>query len=113
MEVIYTGLHQTPDDVVKIAIQEDADAIGLSSLSGAHMPLFTRVLELLAGQQAADIAVFAGGVIPDDDIARLKELGILEVFTPGVPTAAIVRAFQQSTVLEARTAGEDVTEDAA
>jgi methylmalonyl-CoA mutase C-terminal domain/subunit len=95
MEVIYTGLHQTPENVVKIAIQEDADAIGLSSLSGAHMPLFTRVLDLLAEQQAADIPVFAGGTIPDDDIARLKELGILEIFTPGAPATAIVRAFQQ------------------
>ena len=90
MEVIYTGLHQTPEQVVEAAIQEDADAIGLSILSGAHMTLFRRVLELLGERDARDIVVFGGGIIPDDDIPALKELGVAEVFTPGTTTAAIV-----------------------
>jgi methylmalonyl-CoA mutase C-terminal domain/subunit len=90
MEVIYTGLHQTPEQIVATAVQEDARAIGLSILSGAHMTLFARVLELLGEQDARDIVVFGGGIIPDDDIPRLKELGVAEVFTPGTPTATIV-----------------------
>src|SRR3954451_17414841 len=90
MEVIYTGLHQTPEQVVETAIQEDAQAIGLSILSGAHMTLFRRVVELLAQRDASDIVLFGGGIIPDADIPALKELGVAEVFTPGTPTADIV-----------------------
>ena len=90
MEVIYTGLHQTPEQVVETAIQEDARAIGLSILSGAHMTLFRRVLELLREREVGDIVVFGGGIIPEADIAPLKELGVAEIFTPGTPTATIV-----------------------
>ena len=90
MEVIYTGLHQTPEQVVETAIQEDAQAIGLSILSGAHMTLFRRVVELLQERDATDIVLFGGGIIPDADIPALKELGVAEVFTPGTPTADIV-----------------------
>jgi methylmalonyl-CoA mutase, C-terminal domain len=90
MEVIYTGLHQTPEQIVATAVQEDAQAIGLSVLSGAHMTLFAKVLELLAESDSRDIVVFGGGIIPDGDIAPLKELGVAEVFTPGTPTSAIV-----------------------
>jgi methylmalonyl-CoA mutase C-terminal domain/subunit len=90
MEVIYTGLHQTPEQVVETAIQEDAQAIGLSILSGAHMTLFRRVVELLKERDATDIVLFGGGIIPDADIPALKELGVAEVFTPGTPTADIV-----------------------
>jgi methylmalonyl-CoA mutase, C-terminal domain len=90
MEVIYTGLHQTPEQIVATALQEDAHAIGLSVLSGAHMTLFTRVVELLAESDSSDIIVFGGGIIPDADIAPLKEIGVAEVFTPGTPTSAIV-----------------------
>jgi methylmalonyl-CoA mutase C-terminal domain/subunit len=90
MEVIYTGLHQTPEQIVATAVQEDAQAIGLSVLSGAHMTQFRRVVELLAEADASDIVVFGGGIIPDDDIAPLKEIGVAEVFTPGTTTTAIV-----------------------
>ena len=90
MEVIYTGLHQTPEQIVATALQEDAHAIGLSVLSGAHMTLFARVLQLLEDSDSRDIIVFGGGIIPDADIAPLKELGVAEVFTPGTPTSAIV-----------------------
>jgi methylmalonyl-CoA mutase C-terminal domain/subunit len=90
MEVIYTGLHQTPEQIVETALQEDADAIGLSILSGAHMTLVPKVLTLLKEQDATDILVTVGGTIPSDDIAPLKELGVAEVFTPGAPTNAIV-----------------------
>jgi methylmalonyl-CoA mutase C-terminal domain/subunit len=90
MEVIYTGLHQTPEQIVEAAIQEDARAIGLSILSGAHMTLFRRVVELLRERGADDIVLFGGGIIPDGDIAPLKEIGVAAVFTPGTPTAAIV-----------------------
>ncbi|MCL6499351.1 MAG: cobalamin B12-binding domain-containing protein [Firmicutes bacterium] len=90
-EVIYTGLHQTPEMIVTAAIQEDVDAIGLSILSGAHMALFPRILELLRQRGADDIVVFAGGIIPDDDIAALKAMGIREVFTPGTSLAEIVQ----------------------
>src|SRR4051794_37644278 len=82
-EVIYTGLHQTPEQVAETAIQEDADAVGLSLLSGAHMTLFPRLLDLLAARGADEILVFGGGIIPDDDIPKLKELGVAEIFTPG------------------------------
>lgn len=90
VEVIYTGLHQTPEQIVATAIQEDADAIGLSILSGAHMTLFARVLELLREQDATDITVFGGGIVPDDDIADLERMGVARIFTPGAPTHEIV-----------------------
>jgi methylmalonyl-CoA mutase, C-terminal domain len=90
MEVIYTGLHQTPEQIVETALQEDAQAVGLSILSGAHMTLFARVMELLAERGVTDIVVFGGGIIPDADIAPLKELGVAEVFTPGTTTTTIV-----------------------
>ncbi|BCB86861.1 methylmalonyl-CoA mutase [Phytohabitans suffuscus] len=90
MEVVYTGLHQTPEQIVETAIQEDADAVGLSVLSGAHMTLFKRVLELLAERGAGDIVVFGGGIIPDADIPELERLGVAKIFTPGATTQAIV-----------------------
>src|SRR5262245_38576130 len=90
-EVIYTGLHQTPEQIVAAAIQEDVDAIGLSVLSGAHNYLFGRVLELLRDKHADDIAVFGGGIIPAEDIERLKAMGVKELFTPGASTQDIVR----------------------
>jgi methylmalonyl-CoA mutase C-terminal domain/subunit len=90
MEVIYTGLHQTPEQIVETAIQEDADAIGLSVLSGAHMTLFRRVLELLTERDARDIVVFGGGIIPDADIPELAQLGVARIFTPGATTESIV-----------------------
>ncbi|HEV3475270.1 MAG TPA: cobalamin B12-binding domain-containing protein [Actinomycetota bacterium] len=89
-EVIYTGLHQTPEQIAEAAIQEDADAVGLSIHSGAHMTLFPRVVQLLREQGADEVVVFAGGIIPKEDIAPLKEKGIEEIFTPGTPTSAIV-----------------------
>ncbi len=88
-EVIYTGLHQTPEQIVETAIQEDADLIGLSVLSGAHMTLFRRLVELLAERDASDIVVFGGGIIPDEDIPLLAEIGVAQVFTPGAPTTEI------------------------
>src|SRR6476469_8742437 len=88
-EVIYTGLHQTPEQIVETAIQEDADLIGLSVLSGAHMTLFRRLVELLQERDAADIRVFGGGIIPDEDIPVLEELGVAKVFTPGATTHEI------------------------
>ena len=90
MEVIYTGLHQTPEQIVETALQEDADAIGLSILSGAHMTLVPRILDLLKEQEATEISVILGGTIPNQDIPELKELGVAEIFTPGAPTQAIV-----------------------
>ena len=90
MEVVYTGLHQTPEQIVETAIQEDADAIGLSVLSGAHMTLFRRVIELLAERDASDIVVFGGGIIPAEDIAELASLGVARIFTPGATTASII-----------------------
>lgn len=90
MEVIYTGLHQTPEQIVDTAIQEDAEAIGLSILSGAHMTLFGKVVELLRERDALDIKLFGGGIIPDDDIPRLKGLGVAEIFTPGAATTEVV-----------------------
>jgi isobutyryl-CoA mutase small subunit len=90
MEVVYTGLHQTPEQIVETAIQEDADAIGLSVLSGAHMTLFRRVKELLAERDASDIVVFGGGIIPADDITELEKLGVAKIFTPGATTASII-----------------------
>ena len=90
VEVIYTGLHQTPEQIVSAAIQEDADAIGLSVLSGAHMTLFARVLDLLKERDAADITVFGGGIIPEEDITELTRMGVARIFTPGASTRAIV-----------------------
>ena len=90
MEVIYTGLHQTPEQIVETVLQEDADAVGLSILSGAHMTLVPRVIELLREQDAGDVVVTVGGTIPNQDIPELKELGVAEVFTPGAPTQAII-----------------------
>ncbi|WP_151483653.1 cobalamin B12-binding domain-containing protein [Streptomyces albicerus] len=90
MEVIYTGLHQTPEQIVSTAIQEDAGFVGLSVLSGAHMTVFPKVIALLRERDAADIEVFGGGIIPEADIAPLKELGVAEIFTPGTPTGHIV-----------------------
>jgi len=94
MEVIYTGLHQTPEQIVETVLQEDADAVGLSILSGAHMTLVPKVIELLAAQDASDVVVTVGGTIPAQDIAELKELGVAEVFTPGAPTQAIIDFIQ-------------------
>jgi methylmalonyl-CoA mutase, C-terminal domain len=90
IEVIYTGLHQTPEQIVAAALQEDADAIGLSVLSGAHMTQFSRVLELLGERGATDIVVFGGGIIPDADIAELERMGVARLFTPGATTTEIV-----------------------
>jgi methylmalonyl-CoA mutase C-terminal domain/subunit len=90
MEVIYTGLFQTPEQIVQTAIQEDADGIGLSILSGAHMTLFPLVVEQLASQDASDIVFFGGGTIPSEDAKRLKELGVREIFTPGAPLQEII-----------------------
>jgi methylmalonyl-CoA mutase C-terminal domain/subunit len=89
-EVIYTGLHQTPEMIVEAALQEDVDAIGLSILSGAHMTLFPAVLELLARRGAADLPIFGGGIVPAEDITALKRQGVREIFTPGASTDAIV-----------------------
>ena len=94
MEVIYTGLHQTPEQIVETVLQEDADAVGLSILSGAHMTLVPKVIELLAEQDASDVVVTVGGTIPAQDIEELKELGVAEVFTPGAPTQAIIDFIQ-------------------
>jgi methylmalonyl-CoA mutase C-terminal domain/subunit len=96
MEVVYTGLHQTPEQIVETALQEDADAVGLSILSGAHMTLVPRIIELLKEQEAEGIVVVVGGTIPNQDIPELKELGVAEVFTPGAPTQAIVDFIQDN-----------------
>jgi methylmalonyl-CoA mutase, C-terminal domain len=90
MEVVYTGLHQTPEQIVETAVQEDADAIGLSVLSGAHMTLFQRLAELLEERGIDDVVVFGGGIIPDEDIPELERLGVSKVFTPGATTTDIV-----------------------
>jgi methylmalonyl-CoA mutase C-terminal domain/subunit len=90
MEVIYTGLHQTPEQIVETVLQEDADAVGLSILSGAHMTLVPKVVELLKAEDAGDVLVTVGGTIPGDDIPELKKLGVAEVFTPGSPTQDII-----------------------
>ena len=96
MEVVYTGLHQTPEQIVETAIQEDADAIGLSVLSGAHNYLFKRVLDLLHDKGADDIALFGGGIIPPEDVAGLKAMGVKELFTPGTSTQDIVRFVREN-----------------
>lgn len=99
-EVIYTGLHQTPEQIIETALQEDADLIGLSVLSGAHMTLFRRLSELLAEREATDIGLFGGGIVPDEDLPALTELGVLKIFTPGATTSEItewVREYEQVT----------------
>jgi methylmalonyl-CoA mutase C-terminal domain/subunit len=90
VEVIYTGLHQTPEQIAETAIQEDADAVGLSCLSGAHMTLFPKVVDLLRAKGAPGVPVFGGGIIPDEDVPKLKQAGIAEIFTPGTQTQAII-----------------------
>ena len=96
MEVIYTGLHQTPEQIVETVLQEDADAVGLSILSGAHMTLVPRVVELLREQDAGDVVVTVGGTIPAQDIPELKQLGVAAVFTPGAPTSDIIEFIRSS-----------------
>jgi methylmalonyl-CoA mutase C-terminal domain/subunit len=95
-EVIYTGRRQTPEHIVNAAIQEDVDAIGLSILSGAHMTMFGKILELLQAKEAADIAVFGGGIIPPDDAAELKKMGVKHIFGPGTSMEVIVEAINQT-----------------
>ena len=90
MEVVYTGLHQTPEQIVQTVVQEDADAVGLSVLSGAHMTLFKRTLELLRENDAEDVVLFGGGIIPDEDIPELEKAGVAKIFTPGAPLDEIV-----------------------
>jgi methylmalonyl-CoA mutase C-terminal domain/subunit len=90
MEVVYTGLHQTPEQIVETVVQEDADAVGLSVLSGAHMTLFARLAELLGERGIDDVVVFGGGIIPDEDIPELERLGVAHIFTPGATTTDIV-----------------------
>ncbi|NIP17445.1 MAG: methylmalonyl-CoA mutase [Xanthomonadales bacterium] len=106
-EVIYTGLHQTPEMVVQTAIQEDVDALCLSILSGAHMTLFPKVIGLLRQQGATDIKVLGGGIIPDDDIPKLKDEGVLEIFTPGTPLPDIVTFVRQHVPLRAVDAADE------
>jgi methylmalonyl-CoA mutase C-terminal domain/subunit len=102
MEVIYTGLHQTPEQIVETVIQEDADAVGLSILSGAHMTLVPRVLELLKAQNVDDVVITIGGTIPEIDIAPLKQAGVAEVFTPGATTESIVQFIAGAVVHDTR-----------
>jgi methylmalonyl-CoA mutase C-terminal domain/subunit len=90
MEVIYTGLRQTPEQIAETVLQEDVDVLGLSILSGAHMTLFPRITELLRQKEISDVLVFAGGIIPEEDVPALKKLGIVEIFGPGTPTETIV-----------------------
>jgi methylmalonyl-CoA mutase, C-terminal domain len=96
MEVIYTGLRQTPEQIVAAAVQEDVDAIGLSILSGAHNVLFPEIMRLLKDESAEDIVVFAGGIIPEKDIPKMKAIGIREIFLPGTPTATAVDAIRRA-----------------
>jgi methylmalonyl-CoA mutase C-terminal domain/subunit len=105
MEVIYTGLHQTPEQIVETVIQEDADAVGLSILSGAHMTLVPRIVALLQEQGVNDVLVTVGGTIPSDDIAPLKELGVAAVFTPGAPTQDIIDFIRSATAASPRATG--------
>lgn len=99
MEVIYTGLRQTPEQIVNAALQEDVRVIGLSILSGAHMTLFPEVINLLKQQEAKDVLVIGGGIIPDDDIPALKEAGIAEIFTPGTSTADVVKFIKEKVII--------------
>jgi len=101
MEVIYTGLHQTPEQIVETAVQEDADAVGISILSGAHMTLVPRILEGLRESGAEDVLVVVGGTIPKDDVAALKDQGVAEVFTPGAPVSEIVEFLRSRVAVEA------------
>jgi methylmalonyl-CoA mutase, C-terminal domain len=101
MEVIYTGLHQTPEQIVETAVQEDADAVGISILSGAHMTLVPRILEGLRKGGAEDVLVVVGGTIPKDDVAALKDQGVAEVFTPGAPVSEIVEFLRSRVAVEA------------
>lgn len=96
MEVIYTGLRQTPEMVVEAALQEDVDAIGLSILSGAHMPLMARIVELMTENEMNDVPVFLGGIVPDEDVPRLKEMGVTAVFGPGTSLDDVIAAFRQA-----------------
>jgi len=96
MEVIYTGLRQTPEQIVETALQEDVDVIGLSILSGAHMTLFPRIMELLKKKGLKDVVVFAGGIIPEEDVPGLKKIGIKEVFGPGTPTSTLVNFVKEN-----------------
>ncbi|MDD3656041.1 MAG: cobalamin B12-binding domain-containing protein [Atribacterota bacterium] len=96
MEVIYTGLRQTPEQIVETAIQEDVNVIGLSILSGAHMYLFPKIMELLTEKEATDIVIIAGGIIPSEDIMELKKIGIKEIFTPGTDTNEIVKFIKEN-----------------
>lgn len=95
-EVIYTGLHQTPEMIAEAAVQEDVDAVGLSILSGAHMTLFPAVIDALKERGAEDVAVFGGGIVPQDDISLLKQAGVKEIFTPGISTQAIAEWIRQN-----------------
>jgi methylmalonyl-CoA mutase C-terminal domain/subunit len=95
-EVIYTGLHQTPEMIAETAVQEDVDAIGLSILSGAHMTLFPKIVELLRAKGVGDVPVFGGGIIPDEDIKELKRIGIREIFTPGASTQDIIHWIKEN-----------------
>lgn len=99
MEVIYTGLHQTPEQIVETAIQEDADAVGISILSGAHMTLVPKIVELLRENEAEDVLVLVGGTIPPEDAEELKRIGVAEIFTPGAPTTAIVDFIDRKSVV--------------
>lgn len=96
MEVIYTGLRQTPEMIVEAALQEDVDAVGLSILSGAHMPLVGRIMELMAGNGMQDVPVFLGGIVPDDDVPRLKEMGVTAVFGPGANLDDVIAQFREA-----------------
>jgi methylmalonyl-CoA mutase C-terminal domain/subunit len=101
MEVVYTGLHQTPEQIVQTVIQEDADAVGLSVLSGAHMTLFKRTIELLEANQVDDVVLFGGGIIPDDDIPELEQAGVAKIFTPGATMDEIVDWVRSHVAVEA------------
>jgi methylmalonyl-CoA mutase C-terminal domain/subunit len=108
MEVIYTGLHQTPEQIVRTVVQEDADAVGLSVLSGAHLNLFRRVIDLLAAEDAADVVVFGGGIVPPEDVETLQAMGVGAVFTPGASTSDIVAWVRQRCSPEAPATRPDV-----
>ncbi len=95
-EVIYTGLHQTPDMIAEAAVQEDVDAVGLSILSGAHMTLFPEVMRLLKAKGAGDVTVFGGGIVPDEDAVKLREMGVAQIFTPGSSTEDIIKWVRES-----------------
>ncbi len=96
MEVIYTGLRQTPEMIVEAALQEDVDAIGLSILSGAHMPLMARIMELMAEKEITDVPIFLGGIVPDEDVGRLQEMGVAAVFGPGTSLDDVIEKFRQA-----------------